>query len=183
MLFRSIIAKAPAPADASAPLEYEKMSDTQRSRTMSVAQLRTQSLLAERFHLELRRESREQTVYALVIAKGGPKLKESADQSKSGMLIRQRGVLDCRGCQLDAAMEFLAVDVERPVLNRTGLTAHYDFKLEWTPERPPGAEPAAVENPGPTVFTAIQELLGLKLESQKAPVEMLVIERAAKPEN
>lgn len=180
----NILAKAPAPADATAPLEYEKMNDAQRTRMQDVVRRRTQALLADRFQLVLRHESREQTIYALTITKGGSKLRESADQSQAGTLIRRPGTLDCRGCLLDAAMQFLAVDLQRPVSNLTGLTAHYDFKLVWTPERRAGADADGKESEtGPTVFTAIQEQLGLKLESTKGPVETLVIERAEKPDN
>jgi uncharacterized protein (TIGR03435 family) len=182
----NIMAKAPGPADAGAPLEYEKMSDTRRTRMMDVVRLRTQALLAERFQLTLRRESREQTIYALTIAKNGPKLKESTDQSRSGFLRRGRGRIEGGGAQMDTLAQFLAVDLLRPLIDRTGLAAHYDFKLDWTPDRPAasdsGKEPGA-DTAGPTLFTAIQEQLGLRLESQKGPVEMLVIERAEKPEN
>jgi uncharacterized protein (TIGR03435 family) len=169
----NILARGPAVEGA---IEYEKMTDDQRKQSSELVRKRLQSLLAERFQLTLRRESREQSVYALTIGKGGAKLKESEDQSKSGMVARGRGRLLCRGGLLDTAMQFLAVDLGRPVINQTGLSKHYDFEIRWTPEGQAGKE----GQEGPTVFTAIQEL-GLKLESTKAPVAMLVIERAEKP--
>jgi uncharacterized protein (TIGR03435 family) len=163
----NIMAKAPAVEGA---IEYENMTDDQRKESSALARKRLQNLLAERFQLTLRRESREQSVYTLTIGRAGPKLKESEDQSKSGMVARGRGRLICRGGLLDVAAQMLAVDLGRPVINQTGLAKHYDFEVHWTTE---GAE-------GPSVFTAIQEL-GLKLEATKAPVEMLVIERAERP--
>lgn len=177
----NILATAPHPADPSAPVEYENMTDAQRKSTMELTRARVRTLLDDRFHLALHREAREQTVYALTIARGGPKLKESADQSKSGLMMgARRGVMESRGSDLDTLVKFLGERLQRPVLNRTGLTAHYDFKLEWTPDSP-GA--TGGDTSGPSIFTAIQEQLGLKLESQKAPVDTLVIEGAEKPEN
>jgi bla regulator protein BlaR1 len=184
----NIMAIAPGKADPAVPTEYEKMSEAQRKNTMELVRARVQTLLAERFQLTLRHESREQTVYALVAGKGGPKIKASDDQSKSGFMMGgRRGVIESRNSGLDLFVQYLGSSLQRPVLNRTGLTAHYDFKLEWVPDRPAGADSSAKEsNPdqsGPTIFTAIQEQLGLKLESQKSPVEMLIVERAEKPEN
>jgi uncharacterized protein (TIGR03435 family) len=162
----NILAKGPSMEGA---IEYEKMTDDQRKQSAELVRRRLQALLADRFQLALRRESREQAIYALTVGKGGPKLKESEDQSKSGMVARGRGRLLSKGGLLDTAVQFLAVDLGRPVINKTGLAAHYDFEIRWT-----DAES------GPSLFTAIQEM-GLKLESTKAPVEMLVIERADKP--
>jgi uncharacterized protein (TIGR03435 family) len=73
----------------------------------------------------------------------------------------------------------------RIVLDRTGLAGNWDIDLTWTPDqlpqRPPGAPELPVNADGPSLFTAVQEQLGLKLDSQRGPVEMLVIERAEKP--
>ena len=72
----------------------------------------------------------------------------------------------------------------RPVRDETGLTGFWDLKMEWTPDPAPGspvAEPRSVDPVGPTLFTAVQEQLGLKLESKKGPVEILVIDRAEHP--
>jgi bla regulator protein blaR1 len=182
----TIIATAGA-VDTGNPIDYEKMDDAQRKRSMDLVRLRLQALLAERFHLTLRHEAREQTIYALTIAKSGTKLKESADQSRSGFLRRGRGQIEARGAQLDALAQFLAVDLLRPVVDRTGLSAHYDFKLDWSPDLPgasgSGGRDAGADTSGPTLLTAIQEQLGLRLESRKGPVETLVIEHAEKPEN
>ncbi len=183
----NILATAPHPTDSAVPFEYEQMTDAQRQNTMQTLRARARTLLADRFQLTLRRELREQTVYGLTIAKGGPKLAESADQAKSGFMRRGRGVIESRGAGLDLLAQYLGIDLQRPVINRTGLTAHYDFKLEFTPERTvsrDSPEPiSASDSSGATLFTAIQEQLGLKLDSTKAPVEMFIVQGAEKPEN
>jgi bla regulator protein blaR1 len=181
----NILAKPAAPeGPQDGPAEYAKMNDTQRTRYMAIIRQRLQALLADRFQLVLRHESREQTVYALTIAKNGPKLKESADQSVSGFLKRGRGNITGKGAQMETLVKFLAIDVLRPVADETHLTAHYDFTLDWTPDRPasatPGAETAS-DPTGPTIFTAIEEQLGLRLESRKMPVDTLIIDRIEKP--
>jgi uncharacterized protein (TIGR03435 family) len=139
---------------------------------------RTQALLAERFQLVLRHEMREQTAYVLTVAKGGPKMKESAP----GMIKRGNGEILSKGTQMGNFIRFLAVDLRRPVTDETGLTGTYAFDLKWAPDRPANAEPGAVasEPAGPSIFTAIEEQLGLRLESRKAPVETLIIERVEK---
>jgi len=139
---------------------------------------RTRALLGERFQLGLRHEMREQTAYVLTVAKGGPKMKESAP----GMLGRSNGEILSKGSQMGNFVRFLAVDLRRPVTDATGLTGTYAFDLKWTPDRPANAEPGAAtpSDPGPTIFTAIEEQLGLRLEARKAPVETLIIERVEK---
>ncbi|HLW76109.1 MAG TPA: TIGR03435 family protein [Bryobacteraceae bacterium] len=176
----NIRAVAPGKPDPSIPTEYEKMSEAQRKDTMETLRARVRTLLADRFQLVLRQESREQTIYALTIARNGPKMKESEDQSKSGFMMGgRRGTIESRGSGLDLLVQYLGIQLGRPVTDRTGLRKHYDFKLTWTPDSPNNPTPPD----GPTVFTAIQEQLGLKLESAKAPVDTLVIEHAEKPEN
>jgi uncharacterized protein (TIGR03435 family) len=136
-----------------------------------------QSLLAERFRLKVRRETVDTPIYALVLAKGGSKLK--AVDKGEGVRVRTSSA----GQRIDgkATMEFLAqqlsIGAGRLVLDRTGLTGNYEFTLEWTPDN---AAPAD-DSPSISIFTAVQEQLGLKLEPAKAPVEMLIIEHAEMP--
>ncbi len=181
----NILAKPAADAPQDGPVQYEKMNDAQRRSYMELVRQRLQTLLAERFQLSLRHEAREQTIYALTVAKNGPKLKESVDQSVSGFLKRGRGQITGKGAQIETLARFLGIDVQRPIIDRTGLTARYDFTLDWTPDRPTSADDtskaAATDPTGPTVFTALQEQLGLRLESQKGPVDTLVIDRVEKP--
>lgn len=173
----------PAPAAAGntpdGPVEYEKMNGAQQAHYMRSVRERTQALLAERYQLVLRREMREQTAYVLTVAKGGLKMK----QSTPGMIRRGNGEILSKGTQIGTFARFLAVDLRRPVTDETGLTGTYEFDLKWTPDRFATVEPggALANDPaGPTIFTAIEEQLGLRLESRKVPVETLVIERVEK---
>ena len=141
-------------------------------------------LLADRFQLKSHRESREMKGYKLVAAPGGAKLAAAKEDSIApGMRINRGQITGHRMAVADLA-RFLQSELGRPVQEATGLTGRYDFHLEWVPDEsqptsegqasPPDAE-------GATVFRAIQEQLGLKLEAQKIPGEMLVIDRVAKP--
>jgi uncharacterized protein (TIGR03435 family) len=155
-----------------------------------------QSLLAERFELKVSQSSKELPIYALVVTKNGLKLSQTADpQPGPGAGTRsttrlQPGELTARGMPMSALAERLSREVGRQVVDKTGLQGGYDFTLHWTPElqtRPLGAGdgsqgPAtSPDATGPSIFTAIQEQLGLKLESQKGPVGTIVIDRIEKP--
>jgi len=138
-----------------------------------------QTMLADRFHLKFHREMHEMPVYALVVAKGGPKFKESAPdtpfKANHGVNGRYQNI-----DRTQSTMEDLANDigVDRPVLDQTGLIGKYDFKVEATPEF------RIANNPDPTditIFDALQRTLGLKLESQKANIEVLVVDHIEKP--
>jgi uncharacterized protein (TIGR03435 family) len=152
-------------------------------------QERVKSLLAERFQLVIHNESKEQNVYALIVAKNGPKLHEV--KPESNQMIRKRGTsITGEGVGIHMLVLNLANSLDRQVLDKTGLTGRYDFKLEWSldalgvssPVAATGAEvPVASEPGGPSLFAALQEQLGLRLEPQKAPVETLVIDHVARP--
>jgi len=171
--------------------------------------LMVQGLLADRFKLKLRHESKESSVYALVIAKDGPKLQESkpGDTYPNGikgpdgrpagrpqMMHMGPGELTGQGLPLESLARLLSQHLGREVLDQTGLKGNYDFTLKWTPEQSPpamaigpeGGKPGTdnappPESSGPSIFTAIQEQLGLKLESTKGPVEILVIDHIERP--
>jgi bla regulator protein blaR1 len=175
----TIVAKPSSPAAGNrheGPIENGKMSSAQQY--MRSVRERTKALLTERFQLMLRHEIREQTAYVLTVAKGGPKMKESTP----GMMRRGNGEIFSKGTQMGNFIRFLAVDPRRPVTDETGLTGTYEFDLKWATDRPANEEPGAstASDPGPTIFTAIEEQLGLRLESRKAPVETLIIERVEK---
>jgi uncharacterized protein (TIGR03435 family) len=143
--------------------------------------LMLQTLLADRFQLKLHRETKDRPVYALIVAKNGLKLKESAPDKEFSSTFG--GNRTSQLTMSKATMEQFAVQLsnsglERPVLDKTGLAGHYDITLNWIPEF---AGPPAPDSNGVNVFTAVQEQLGLKLEPQKAPVEILVIDHAEKP--
>jgi bla regulator protein BlaR1 len=147
-----------------------------------------QKLLADRFQLTIHRDTKELPIYALVVGKNGPKFKES-EASGPGPNIRMgRGLINGQGMGMDMLASQLSNPLGRTVLDRTGLKGRYDIKLEFTPEegagRGPGDGPEAAPPPdttGPSLFTALQEQLGLKLESSKGPVEIIVIDRIEKP--
>lgn len=138
-----------------------------------------QDLLADRFKLTLHREARTMPAFVLDVARNGPKL-EKASPGGTNTTTSNSGVLiEAHSASLDSFARILARKMDLPVVNHTGLEGIFDFKLHWTPEntRPPaGGAPE-----GPSVFTAIQEQLGLRLRSQKTPVQVLVIDRAEKP--
>lgn len=167
--------------------------------TTSADQLKPviQALLADRFKLTIHRDTKELPMYTLVVAKGGPKLQESASPAgppgpggpgKGGMIRMGRGMINGQQMSMTMFATQLAQQLGRSVTDKTGLSGSYDLKLEWTPDesqspfpRDPAAEAAhPIDTNGPTIFTALQEQLGLKLESQKGPVEILIIDRIEK---
>jgi uncharacterized protein (TIGR03435 family) len=108
------------------------------------------------------------------------------------MMRMGKGQLSGRGVPLEFLTRTLSSQLGRPVIDRTGLKGTFDFNLEWTPDPgppttplgggpPPGADGPPPDPNGPSIFTVLQEQLGLRLESQKGPVEVLVIDRAEKP--
>ena len=146
-----------------------------------------QKLLEDRFKLALHRETKELLEFALAVGKGGPKLHASGkDETRISGGGKGRTIYE------KASMATLAWNLSqrlgRTVVDRTGLKGDFDFALEWAPgEDEPRKKINGVEIPpptdisGPSVFTALQEQLGLKLESTKGPVEILVIDRAERP--
>jgi|HubBroStandDraft_4_1064222.scaffolds.fasta_scaffold107240_1 uncharacterized protein (TIGR03435 family) len=146
-----------------------------------------QSLLADRFQLRFHSETREMKAYKLVVAKGGPKLqevKEGDPLSGSAGTRIGKGLIQGHKVAISDLAHFLQSELGRPVQEATGLTGKYDFKLEWVPDESQpnsGGEAPPPDAEGPSIFRAIQEQLGLKLEAQKAPGEILVIDHAAKP--
>ena len=137
-------------------------------------------LLAQRFQLATHRETKEMPVYFLVAAGGGPKLTPHND---AGPKVRGGcGHLVGRRVTMDYIATMLSGQLERGVINRSGLGGEYDIQLEFTPDSGPcRATPNSDPTGLPSLYTALQEQLGLKLESAKGPVEMLVIDRVAQP--
>jgi uncharacterized protein (TIGR03435 family) len=139
--------------------------------------LMLQGLLKERFRMTLHMEQRDMAHYELVIGKNGPKLKESTvGPGEASGAARLDGIRSNR-MQMNKLAMLLSRMTRMPVLDKTGLTGFYQFDLKYADEV--SREPA--ENPlGPSIFTAVQEQLGLKLESRKGPVEVLVVDHAEK---
>jgi uncharacterized protein (TIGR03435 family) len=166
-----------------------KALDYEHSRVQ--AQAMFQQLLADRFQLKVHWETRELPVYALAVAKKGAKLQPAKDTTgNTGTSSNSRG----SGVQFTATGQTVtqlaqsltssaAHELGREVIDKTGIEGKYDVSLNWT--RDTGAASAGTDGnaqeSGPSIFTAIQEQLGLKLEPSKAPVRVLVIDRAEMP--
>jgi uncharacterized protein (TIGR03435 family) len=195
---------------------FEKLHNLPPHQEMEQIQLRVQSLLADRFKLKVSRAAKELPVYALVIAKNGPKLQESkpGDTYPNGIKRpdgRPAGVgnvwmtpghLTGQGIPINfvssddgapprSLVQLLSLFLGRTVLDETGLKGSYDINLQWTPDQRAAAMPMGPssgadaapppDSSGPSIFTAIQEQLGLKLEPAKAPVEVLVVDAVQRP--
>ena len=155
----------------------------QRQKEDDEFKLRIQSLLADRFQLRIHKETREQQVYSLVVAKNGPKFKESkfneGDVEKGRLPGLKMFPYQLTGTSVDIHLlaEQLSRSLGRNVIDQTGLNGAYDFDLRWVPDV---ADGDSVPD-GPSIFTAVQEQLGLKLESGKAPVDAIIIDHIEKP--
>ena len=146
-------------------------------------------LLADRFQLSFHREPRELSIYVLEVAKGGPKLRDSAKPDEAPALINvvypASIKLPARNVTMGDFVSMLQRAVlDRPVVDKTGLTGKYDFDLEWAPDESQfdGAiRPASTDENAAPLFTAIQQQLGLKLVATKGPVDALVVDKAERP--
>jgi uncharacterized protein (TIGR03435 family) len=154
--------------------------------------LMLQALLRDRFKLVVRRETREVPVWALTVRKGGPKLRPSdpaesddgaprtparagGSEQSGGHIVFQNESMPDLAWALSRTMAVGA----RVVVDETGLRGRYDFELIFERERAPAG--ADVRETGPSIFSALEEQLGLKLESKKAPVEFLIVEHVERP--
>ena len=154
------------------PANPRKMTDEQLRTGAQQMHERLKALLAERCQLQVHRDTKEKTVYALVVGKGGLKLKETAGGTRP-MMRMGRGQIIGQGIEIRMLAANLATQVGRPVIDQTGLEGWFDVKLEWTPDpgqsfgpidAPPGVEPPPPPDPnGPSLFAALQEQLGLRL--------------------
>ena len=150
-----------------------------------------QQLLAERFKLAVHWETRELPVYAMVVAKKGPRLDPTKELDGHSGTSSNNGELTARGVTLaqmaDVLTQELSRELGRVVIDKTGIQGRYDCALKWRPDtgearRNDGTDGSvAPTDSGPSIFTAIQEQLGLKLESTKGPVQVLVIDRVEMP--
>jgi uncharacterized protein (TIGR03435 family) len=140
--------------------------------------LMLQTLLADRFRLKLHRETRELPIYALLFVKESPKL-EKVEGGGIGVDLSDNGQRLFRRTSMPQLADFIRPMVGRPVFDRTGLDGAYNFPLELSMEEMGGINAAANATQRPSIFTSVQEL-GLKLESRKAPVEMIVVDGGMK---
>jgi uncharacterized protein (TIGR03435 family) len=166
---------------ASAPADPSSSADDQRRTRAERVRERLRSLLADRFDLVAHHEKKEQTVLVLTVLKNGPKLRVvSTPGERQGVSVN-----DGRLQGFAAPIALLAIQLSsatgQVVEDRTGLTEKYDFVLTWTPDmEPPGSE--HVDQPaGPTIFTALKEQLGLRLDAAKGRVDVLVVDHIERP--
>ena len=153
-----------------------------------------QPVLADRFKLTIHTEIKQLPVYDLVLAKSGSKLKEATvgdtydngikstdGKGGAGMMRMRPGQLNAQGVPITSLINQLAQQLHRTIIDKTGLTGKYDLTLTWTPDDTPPQEEATGDSSAPSIFTALQEQLGLKLQPSKGPVETLVIDHAEMP--
>ena len=136
-----------------------------------------QALLAERFHLRFHRETKELQVYSLVVAKTGAKLTAHAGEGDSDTNVSNspgKSSITAASVSMEHLANILGGRLDRVVIDNTGLKGSYDIKLHWSPD--PSADSGE-----PSLFTALQEQLGLRLETTKGPVEIIVIDNLEKP--
>ena len=172
--------------------------------------LMIQALLAERFKLSFHRETRELPIFELQLARAdgvlGPRMKSNAcvldvnapppaagGPPRCGTISNGFGRLTLIAAPIPVMAQYLSPALNRMVIDRTGLTGNYDVDLTWTPDRlPPRAAGTPPDQPirvngvdidpnGPSIFTAVREQLGLKLESARGPVDVLVIDHVEQP--
>jgi uncharacterized protein (TIGR03435 family) len=164
-----------------------------------------QALLADRFKLKVHRETKQVPDYELVVAKGGPKLKESTEPDPNGpkgrdgkpiqggfMMMRRSGQITAQLFSTEQLADFLqgSMGVSRMVKDKTGLTGKYNFTLNWTPDAAAGAgsvegfkaAPGADDSNAPSIFTALQEQLGLKLQAGTGTIDAVVVDHVERPE-
>jgi uncharacterized protein (TIGR03435 family) len=152
-------------------------------------QIMIQKMLADRFQLTFHHEKKELSVYAITVGKNGPKLTKSAGDPNG--LYGAGGppsAFSARNINMGELAEVMQSNLlDKPVVNQTGLSGRFDFTLKFTPDQtqlPPGVRLPPPPDDGtapPDLFTAMQEQLGLKLQATKAPVDVIVIDRVAKP--
>ena len=201
----------------------EQMQKLPVAKRQEQTRLMIQSLLADRFKLSVRKETKELPVYALVVAKGGAKLTDavaspSDSQAKSAPSSQSPGghagsdppkdppstvminlgnggkmSLTFKGSSISNLAGILSQQVGRQIVDQTGLSGKYDFTLQWTSDNTvsafPGMPPPPVaprsadtlDSGGTSIFTALEDQLGLKLESTKGPVDTIVIDHIEQP--
>jgi len=158
--------------------------DTEDKLSLKQMQGIVKKLLADRFQLKIHRETQELAVYALTVAKDGPRLTKSkgdpnvlgdeSDQMHGGQITMN--ITNMSMTDFTLIMKFF---MDRPVVDQTGLAGKWDFKWTWTSDE--SHVPQDATNPAPGMFTAIQEQLGLKLEAKRAPADVYVVDHAERP--
>jgi uncharacterized protein (TIGR03435 family) len=172
---------------------YDMNAKAERPSTAEELHLMLQDLLADRFKLKFHKETKELPIYVLTVDKSGSKLKPHEASSAGDPWIDQtveqllHVTWNGRFVPMDYLAWRLGQILDRPVVDQTRLKGGYDFEMKFTREPPPGMPEGAlingvaVDTSGARIFEALQKQLGLKLEAQKGPVDILVIDHAEKP--
>ena len=157
---------------------YDVMAKPDGDVNREQVKLMVRALLADRFKLAFHRDPKEVTGYEIVVAKKGPKLHAADPDSRARKEIgrRPKSYVDGKNINLDSLATSLAVLLGCPVADKTALDGKFDFRLEWTPDGAP-----VTDEPGASIFTAMEDQLGLKLEARKVTVEALEIDHIEKP--
>jgi len=178
-----------------APADSDALKAMNSDQAKAARQQMMQHALVDRFKLKVHTETKTLPVYELVLAKGGSKLKDTDPTGNyangikgpdgvahGGMMQMQNGKITGQGVPISNLTNILSRNLERTVINKTGLTGKYDFTLTWKPDDGSnGQDAGASDTNAPDLFTAVTEQLGLKLVSTKGPVDTLVIDNAEKP--
>jgi uncharacterized protein (TIGR03435 family) len=148
-----------------------------------------QALMRDRFQLKVHKETREMPIYALAVAKSGSKL--AASTAEESEFRTAAGSYSVKKGRMDALVALLARQLGRVVVDQTELKGEYDYELTWTPDPGEGGPESIGMGPqvprqheetnGPSIFTALQQQLGLRVVSQKGPVEVVVIDGVERP--
>ena len=169
-----------------------KASDAAAQRGTGIIQgAMLQSLLEDRFKLVVRRETKELPIYELTVAKSGSKLKAGGCTARDpnappsrqrpsdcGFSVMDNNMIKATQIDMERFIPMLTFCVKRTVVDKTGFHGTFDADLKWNPDE---ATATPATDTAPSIFTALQEQLGLKLESSKGPVEVLVIDSVSKP--
>jgi len=136
-----------------------------------------------RFKLTIHRESKPIEAYVLEVAKREPKLEKAVDSPSSAATNSGHGSIDARVITMKRFAEVLSRQMDLPVVDQTGLEGAFNLKLKWSCESDQPVKPGELPSmdSGPSVHTAIQDQLGLRLHAQKVPIEVLVVDHIEKP--
>jgi uncharacterized protein (TIGR03435 family) len=160
---------------------FNKLSLEERK---AASQVLLRGILEERFHLKAHVETKQLPVYDLVVAKGGLKMKVGPmEEPYVGLLRFQDGLLSDQGIEISTLVGQLTNLIHRKVIDKTGLKGRFDFTLKYAPDReaPAGEDSGLPQDDAPSIFTALEEQLGLKLQPDKGPVDTVVIDQVEQP--
>ena len=160
-------------------VRFDVLGKAPASTSREQLRLMLRTLLAERFHLTMHTERRKIPHYALVVAKNGPKIQRVPSEPGNTTMSYRIGHIVHPQCSMYALALLLSRQLHEMVLDETGMQGLYKVDLEWTPDAPqPGGTLVDSDEHGPSLFSAVRQQLGLKLEGRKDEVEVMVIDHA-----